>query len=184
MRERRGRWAHEAALRGMEVCFGEPRPERALEQRLQLPAIDLEVGGEWEHVLNEYMVYERHTDLERVCHRQPIRERKDVVTEVGLVVEVQRRREASRRATVAVEAPEALPGGVPSDRVAKRRGIEPIPQRVGGAAQEAEVAVGRGARRSGAGAEGPLHPVHRELAPEGLGEQLADGGRRSAQRPR
>src|SRR2546426_1113278 len=143
----------------MEVCFGEPPHERTFQQRLQLPALDLEAGGEGEHLLNEHMVHERHPDFQRVCHRQPVREREDVVGEVGLVVEVQRRCKALPGATL-VEVSEALPCPVPSDRVAHRRGVEPLPQRVVGAALEAEVAIGRGARgaRGGRGRGGGRRP--------------------------
>ena len=59
-----------------------------------------------------------------------------------------------------------------------------MPQGVVGAAQQAEVAVQRGARSTVAGVEEPLYPVHREPAAQGVREEVAQDGCRTAQRAR
>ena len=144
--------------------------------------------GQGEHLLGQDVVYQRDADLERVRHRQPVRERQDVVGQVGLVVEVERRRETLRRARVPVKTPEALLSRVARDRLAQRRSIERPSQQVGCAAQEAEVALRRAPERVTrcpvAGMEKPLHAVDRELAASGAGKQVAEGRGRCPQRPR
>src|SRR6184192_4579020 len=75
---------------------------------LQLPAAQFEPGREREDPLCENVIDERHAQLERVRHRETVGEREDVVGEVDLVIEIERRGETAGRASIPVQAAQPL----------------------------------------------------------------------------
>src|SRR6266702_3210573 len=90
------------------------------------------------------MVHERHSDFERVGHREAVGQRQEIVSQVGLVVDVKRRRKVASSGAEGFETPEALARGVPTDRGPERRCVELCPQLVAGAELQIKVLVSRG----------------------------------------
>src|SRR2546422_2712906 len=88
--------------------------QRALEEPLVLAGADLDMVREREHALHEFVVHERHPDLQRVGHRDSIAQRQHVVREEGLVVEIERRAEAGAPPVPLVQLLEPQPGGRPA----------------------------------------------------------------------
>ena len=73
------RRSDEPPLRGAQVVAGQAGAQGSSEQTLVAPQADLDVVGEAEHALDQYVIHERHPDLEGVCHGEAVAQCENIV---------------------------------------------------------------------------------------------------------
>src|SRR6266446_8207981 len=150
---------------------GQAGAQRALEQSLAPPPADFDVVGKTENALDQDVVDQRHADLQRVRHGEPVAQGQDVVRQEGLVVQVQTRSESSGRPAAVVQLLEVIHRGRALDVLIDSRAKEGVPIAVVDAPEEREKAL-RGPVSSRA--EESLEPIDAERPPARLTQSIGE----------